>query len=206
MDSIIIAQPQPTESIFSNKNIIILFLLILLIFSFLGINLFLLFGNFFQSIINLFGPPIEKLLSVFGYTTGTILNDSADIVANVSKTGIDIADGTIHSVGDLLIKASSQGSTPIQLPIQTQTQQQTKDFDKSLNASNIRIPSQPESDSSTNPIQKPMTSNKTKWCLVGEYEGKRGCIAVTDQDKCLSGQVYPSQKLCMNPNLSQNIQ
>ena len=43
-----------------------------------------------------------------------------------------------------------------------------------------------------------------KYCLVGEYHNKRGCIEVADGDKCMSGQVFPSQQLCLNPTLTQN--
>ena len=179
----------PTESMFSNKNFVIMVLLFLLILSFLGINVFLVLGNFFQSLINIFGPPIKQILSIFGYTTGTVLNESSEIVATVTKTGIDIADGTVQSVGDLLIKASTQGVD-------------TRQLDKSLNTSNLNIGPPPQADSTTSPIQNPITSNKKQWCLVGEYEGKRGCIEVSEQDKCLSGQVYPAQKLCLNPTLS----
>jgi hypothetical protein len=44
-------------------------------------------------------------------------------------------------------------------------------------------PSNPE-----NPIQKPISANKTNWCLVGEYQGKR-CVEVSDSNKCMSGQL-----------------
>jgi hypothetical protein len=54
------------------------------------------------------------------------------------------------------------------------------------------------------PIQNPVSSAKKSWCLVGEYQGRRGCIEITDQDKCISGQVFPEQKMCLNPTLSQN--
>ena len=61
----------------------------------------------------------------------------------------------------------------------------------------------PEPDAPENTIQKPITSTKYNWCLVGEYQNKRGCMPVTESDKCLSGQVFPTQKMCLNPNLSQ---
>ena len=61
---------------------------------------------------------------------------------------------------------------------------------------------QPEPDTSVDPIQKPITSNKINWCLVGEYQGKRGCIEVDDTSKCMSGQVFPTQATCLNPTRS----
>ena len=186
---------QPTSSIFSNKNHIIIALLILLILSFLGINVFTLVGNLLQTIVNIFGPLVSQILSIFGYTAGTVIDKSTDILTTTAKTGIDIAGGTLHSVGGLLKDASKQG-------VDQNAKQQ---LDNSINSSNLRIPPQPQPDNTENPIQKPITSNKAGWCLVGEYEGRRGCIEVSDADKCLSGQVFPEQSMCLNPTLSKNM-
>ena len=183
------------EGLFSNKNFIIIVLVTLLVFSFLGVNLLFVFGNFIQSIVNIFGPLVNQLLAIFGYTTGTVLNKSSDIVSDAAKTGIDIADGTIHSVGDLLKSGGRD--------VDAKARHQLDKLDKSLNVSGIHY-NEPSPDTSINPIQKPITSGKQSWCLVGEYQGKRGCIAVSDSNKCLSGQIFPTQQLCLNPTLSDN--
>jgi len=182
-----------TGNFFNNKNYIIIFLLILLILSFLGINMLAISGNLIQTIVNIFGPLVTQILSVFGYTAGTLIDKSAEIVTDTAKTGIDIAGGTVGSIGDLLKDASRPG-------VDDKAKQQ---LDKSINLS--KHPNkQPEPDSTTNPIQKPISSGKSGWCLVGEYEGRRGCIQVGQEDKCLSGQVFPNQKMCLNPTLTQN--
>lgn len=183
-----------TGNFFNNKNYIIIFLLILLILSFLGINMLAISGNLIQTIVNIFGPLVTQILSIFGYTAGTLIDKSAEIVTDTAKTGIDIAGGTVGSIGDLLKDASRPG-------VDNKAKQQ---LDQSINLS--KHPNkQPEPDSTTNPIQKPITSGKSGWCLVGEYEGRRGCIQVGQEDKCLSGQVYPNQKMCLNPTLTQNV-
>jgi hypothetical protein len=68
-----------------------------------------------------------------------------------------------------------------------------------------KLPEEPKPDKSENPIQNPVTSSKKNWCLVGEYQGRRGCIEIKDQDKCISGQVFPEQKMCLNPTLTPNV-
>lgn len=187
----------PTSDIFNNKNYIIILLLVLLILSFLGINILAIFGNLIQTIVSIFGPLVTQILSVFGYTAGTLIDKSAEVVTNTAKTGIDIAGETVGSIGDLMKDASRPG-------VDEKAKQQ---LDQSINLSKLSEKpkaKQPEADSATNPIQKPITSNKAGWCLVGEYEGRRGCIQVGQEDKCLSGQVYPNQKMCLNPTLTQN--
>jgi hypothetical protein len=178
-----------------SKNVLIVILVLLLIFSFLGINILNILGNFIQSIIGVFGPLVSQILSVFGYTTGVIIDKSADVVTSVGTAGVEIAGGTLNSVGDLLISAS-QGNI---------NQQAKNQLDQSLSGSGAGIGAkQAQPDSTANPIQNPISSNKTQWCLVGEYQGRRGCIEVADQNKCLSGQIFPSQQMCVNPAMFSN--
>jgi hypothetical protein len=190
---------QNTSNFFSDKNTLIIILITLLILSLLGINILHITGNFVQAITNIFGPFITQLLSFFGYTTGSVISKTADVVGDTTKTGVDIATGTIKDVGDLL-KNASQGQ------INTDSK---ASLDRALNdGSKIdfsKPPSEPSPNASENPIQKPISSNKNTWCLVGEYQEKRGCISIDEHDKCLSGQVFPSQQMCLNPNLSANV-
>ena len=184
---------QTSESgFFSNKNIIIILLIILLVFSFLGINILTISGNIMQTFIQIFGPLVSQILSIFGYTTGTVLNKTADVVADTAKTGIDIAEGSIQSVGNIL-RDASQSNVDVR---------SKQSLDTVLNRG-ILTGNEPRADTTENPIQKPITSGKQNWCLVGEYQGKRGCIEVGEHDKCLSGQVFPNQKMCLNPTLTQ---
>ena len=178
------------EGIFRGKNLIIVILVGLLIFSFLGLNLLLILGDFFQVLINLFSPLVSQILSIFGYTTGTVLDKSEDVVTSVAKTGIDIAGGTLDSIADILKNLSKNNVDS----------EARSELDRALSSKGSSVlNTQPEPDTSSAVIQKPITSGKSKWCLVGEYEGKRGCVEVDDASKCLSGQVFPTLHSCMNP-------
>ena len=44
-------------------------------------------------------------------------------------------------------------------------------------------------------------SSKTGWCYIGEEGGNRSCIDVGDNDLCMSGNIFPSQEICINPSL-----
>jgi hypothetical protein len=193
MDSPTVTYTNPAPPSSGNditKNMLIMVLLVILVLSLLGINIFAIFGNALQNFINIFNPIVSKGLSELGYASGTVLDKTADIVADTSKTGIDILHGTVDSVGDLLLKASGHGAGA--------------NLDSKINQPPFVLPKQPEPNQTTSPIQSGPSSAKSSWCLVGEYNGARGCINVSDQDKCLSGQVFPSQQMCLNPNLSQN--
>ena len=176
-----------------NKNFIISTLLFLLILSFLGINILNIIGDFLQSLIKIFGPLVTQILSIFGYTAGTVIDKTADVATDVATTGIEIAGDTIQSVGTLLKDISRKN-------VNKETQQE---LDQSINTtSNYNIPTE---DNTESPIQNPISSNKNKWCLVGEYEGSRGCVSIAEGDKCMSNKVYPSQSMCLNPTMTNNM-
>ena len=186
------------QSQFISNNKIIIILSVLLILSFLGINVLDVVSNIIKAILALLGPPVGKLLAVFGYTSGTLINKGADVVSDTAKLGIDIAEGTIQDIGNILISASS-GNVPTNLT-------QINPLDIKLNQDKpISKPKQPAEDTTENPIQNPISASKSGWCLIGEYENRRGCIEVGEQDKCLSGQIFPNQKMCLNPTMTANI-
>jgi hypothetical protein len=186
-----------TSDLFSNKNIVILLLVVLLILSILGINILTLLGSVLEWLINLFGPVIIIILSFFGYTTGSVIVKTSDIVGDVSKGGIDLATGAVDNIGNLLKNASEPAvDNKFKSSLDTALNTPPPNFHSSP-------PKEPEPTPASNPVQNPISASKTSWCLVGEYQEKRGCIEISESDKCLSGQIYPNRELCLNPTLSQ---
>jgi hypothetical protein len=177
--------PQISESGGSFKNVIIIILTVVLILSLLGINIFIIFGNVLQKLIDIFNPVVSKGLSDLGYASGTVIDKSSDVLADTAKVGIDIAHDTLDSVGELLVKASGQAPGS------------GKNIDIAINQPPTVAPNHPSPDSASSAIQTSPSTLKSQWCLVGEYNGTRGCVSVTDEDKCLSGQIFPNQQECM---------
>ena len=140
-------------------------------------NVLLFLSNIFYYILNL-----------LGYSTGTVINKSADVLGDTAIIGIDIAEGTAHDVGDLFIKSSN-----IDESINKETFHSYIDNNYNI----LNIPSYPNPDNSGDPIQNPISSNKNKWCLVGEYQQKRGCIKIEDSDKCMSGKMSATKEICL---------
>lgn len=197
------------EDMFSGKNFLVLVLLTLLVLSFIGINLLSISGNLVGELAKIFGPTFVHLASMFGYSTGELINNSADVAADATKLGVDIAEGTAQNIGNLL-KMASQGGMD---------ENQRKELDRLLNSPNcpssvgkaLTQPAKHKDDAkpakSDDAIQKPISSQKSKagWCFVGDYDGKRGCIELDEHDKCMSGQIFPSQKMCLNPTYTANM-
>jgi hypothetical protein len=54
-------------------------------------------------------------------------------------------------------------------------------------------------DHASSNIQK--KSGKSNWCFIGEEDGIRNCVALNKGQECMSGNIFPSMDICINPNL-----
>ena len=56
-----------------------------------------------------------------------------------------------------------------------------------------------KSDTSDSIIQK--KAGKAGWCFIGEQDSIRSCVEVTANETCMSGNIFPSRDICVNPSL-----
>ena len=52
-------------------------------------------------------------------------------------------------------------------------------------------------------IQSNKASSKSGFCYIGEENGIRSCVKVSEHDVCTSGKIYPTRAICQNPKLRQ---
>ena len=45
------------------------------------------------------------------------------------------------------------------------------------------------------------TSGKSGYCNVGSWKGIRSCVKVSKASECISGDIFPTKDICINPNL-----
>lgn len=190
-------------------------IIIILILAFLGINVFIYLGKGLQEITTFFSP----ILKLFGYevleTTKQTLDVSAtgaktginltaegaktgiDIVADTTTGAIDLATGSNNTTGVSGKQASS--SLPTQTTIDAKSSPDTE-HNNIHNALNDAKQSQEVMpDDSKSSIQA--SSGKSGWCYIGEDRGTRSCSQVGVNDMCMSGDIFPSNEICINPNL-----
>jgi hypothetical protein len=65
-----------------------------------------------------------------------------------------------------------------------------------------KLPVIPQADDSTSSVQMKPTS-KSGFCYIGEDRGFRSCITVGAGDVCMSGDIFPTEAICINPKLRQ---
>ena len=177
-------------------------LIIILILAFLGFNIFVYLAKGTQDITNFFGPFFEKL---FGSTVA-ITGQTVDVAAEGGKA---VVSGTATAVNTGLsavqdITPNSASSSVKGQPVQQQqnpNQVDTNTLNKALNTAQVQqapSTSDPESDNASSSIQG---GGKAGWCYIGEDRGYRSCSQIGVNDYCMSGDIFPSQEICVNPSL-----
>jgi len=177
---------------------------IIFILAFLGINIFVYLAKGTQTLADLLAP----ISQYFGGTAINATKQTVNVSATGAKTGIDVAAGTVTTGLDVVQQTagSIKGAPAID--------QQTNAYDNTLStALNSAISSLNQTggaqhdvptyqaDDSYSSIQASKTAGKAGWCYIGEERGIRSCIAVGENDQCMSGDIFPSQEICVNPNL-----
>jgi hypothetical protein len=193
-------------------------LIIILIMALLGINIFLYLakGTEIATYIveNLFAP----ILKWFGYNVAATVKTTIDVGATGTQAAIDIVSETTKGAVTGAVAGAKAGIENTRkdptatiaegshegVPVQNAIQQsgskiswENDNLEKAL--SHAQYTGNINPDDSLSSIQS--SSNKGGWCFIGEQSGIRACAEVGVNDLCMSGDVFPTRDICMNPNL-----
>mgnify|MGYP003352441829 CR=1 FL=1 len=135
---------------------------------------------------------------IFGTTVG-VASQTVDVAAEGTKAVVGgTANGintSLSAVQDITPNGASSSikSQPVQNDVSKVNQYETNSLNKALNSS--------KGGNNNNQDYEPHEAQSSGWCYIGEDRGYRSCAQVGVDDKCMSGDIFPSQELCMNPNL-----
>ena len=189
------------------------------------------FNQIFGPIFKFFGYSTLSTTKQTIETTATGTKAGVDIVADTTTGAIDTLQQSIQTgiqVPNNQMNSSNQTNTSIpfptsgtsvgvtssnppsqmassSLPVQNNIQQVGANIDKWQQDSLAKAldnakqsTDQVSPDDSRSSIQ---TTGKSGWCYIGDDNGIRTCGEIGVNDVCMSGDVFPSQEICMNPNL-----
>ena len=176
-------------------------LLIILILTFLGFNIFVYLAKGTEELNNIFGPIVNFISSFFGKVTGQVIDVSAEGGKAVVDTSAGAIDTGLTAIQN--ITPNKANSSVSSVPV-TQNQpdvMSNNTLNKALNTSQNK--QQPNNDYQADEASSSIQSGppKSGWCYIGEDRGFRTCAQVGVNDKCMSGDIFPSQEICINPNL-----
>jgi hypothetical protein len=200
-------------------------IIIIFILTFLGFNIFTYLAKGTQGLSDFFGPVINFVTSIFGGVTGQVVSVSSEgskELVSAASEGTQSAIGATADVVNAGLSSVQQVSQPghqgqpgHQAPssikgqaVNNQHQADTmhaNTLNKALNTSTSQKQQvngeDYHADDSTSSIQISSTTGKAGWCYIGEERGFRTCGEVGVNDTCMSGDIFPSQQICVNPSL-----
>lgn len=176
-------------------------LLIIFILAFLGFNIFAYLAKGTQDITNFFAPLIEKIFGATVEITGQAIDVSAEGAKIVVGETADVIESGLTAIQDITPNnaPSSVKGQPINQQKVDITQQST--LNRALNTSQQSQQPQQQDYEANEASSSVHSRGKSGWCYIGEDRGFRSCAQVGVNDTCMSGDIFPSQEICMNPNL-----
>ena len=193
-------------------------IVIILILALLGINIFAYLARGTEETALLFNQIFGPILKFFGYSALETSKQIIDTSASGAKSGIDIVDKNATNLIDNIQQSplATSATSGVSIP---RGQTSSSSFSQSLNQNvnvtqNQNLNQEQDSlsraldnakqsgnvapDESRSSIQ---TTGKSGWCYIGEEKGNRVCSEIGVNDGCMSGNIFPNQAICMNPNL-----
>ena len=179
--------------------------LIVVILLFLGVNIFSYLGDFFQHIKDISAPIIKQILGNLGYVVTETTKDVTELTAEGAKLGIDVAAGTVESgidviQGQLDIESGNSQKPNINANNNQKSTLSTLSTSLSSALADAEYNTEPLPDDATSSTQR-IGPGKAGYCYIGEDRGFRSCISVKDGDTCMSGDIFPTNEICVNPSL-----
>jgi hypothetical protein len=215
----------------SFENIsVVSWIIIILLLAVLGFNVFAYLAYGTQELADFVGPLTAQFLGIFAFLTGRTVEVAAEGTQNVVNaaaygstaiidTSAEVIDIGLDKVQDVARNVQSIGSKP---------NFKIKPIDINIPAVDINIPAVDimanntlnkalNTSAQTRQIQDGQRGNdyaaddshstiqtgggKAGWCFIGEDRGFRSCAEVGPSDQCISGDIFPTRDICVNPAL-----
>ena len=194
---------QTSTGFFNMKNI--LFAIIIIFFlAFLGFNIFNYFATGTDIITNLLSP----IISLFGELTGNTAKTTITGASEGSKTIVDKASNTTQTVLDNVQQGTTSGITSLQDGLKKTAELSSNNGDaltmSIVNTANADKMSDSLKKGKNNDSEPEPTQTNTLnqgYCYIGKINDTRYCAKVSAREQCMSGDIYPSIDICINPSL-----
>jgi hypothetical protein len=177
-----------TLSFFGAKNYIIIFSIIMLLALF-GINIFTYLSQGINYIIGLINPIFLTGGNVIGDATKNFIMTTSTGTQQIIETGSE----TTKNIVDVSAKGTTSGINFLQGSLKK-------------NVSAVKPENNnPSTDYANKPQAEPDPSTSASsshgFCYIGNINSNRHCAKVDKKDMCMSGDIYPTMDICINPNI-----
>ena len=183
-----------------------------LILALLGINIFGYASVLTETISDTFGKPFRELAKLLGFYTGETIKQTAELSAEGTKFGADVAkDVVVNTVDAVTVQGKNADEAIKNIDtgiVQTPEQEEEEmkqvpyvDRNELMATFDNAIKDKPKldkhegsfiADDAGSMIQNGTVTNHG-WCYVGEDRGYRSCVEVGRGHECMSGDVFPTK-------------
>lgn len=180
--------------------------IIFFVLAFLGFNIFVYLAKGTEDIKNFFAPLLEK---IFGASVA-VTSQTVDVAAEGAKTVVsgtaNVVNTGLSTVQDITPNnsSSSVSSQPVEGTVPQKNAVQNSSLNKALSSSTPEQSGNQDYqalETSSSVHSSSAKSGKAGWCFIGEDRGYRTCAEVGANDTCMSGDIFPTQEICINPSL-----
>lgn len=179
-----------TWSSFFSFNSISFIIFFILILAFLGYNIFNYLGKGTDFLTNLLSPITATIGFLLGETTKTTVSVASDGTKKVVNTTGDVINTTVDGIDE----GTNSGISYLQKNLKKKSVVVANNNDELSDKVN-------ESNDIIDPEPIHTRNNKNGYCYIGKVNDTRYCAKVDDSTMCQSGDIYPTENICINPNL-----
>ena len=196
--------------------------LIILLLGFLGFNVFVYLAKGTNLITSTLEPIVERVSRIFVGLTSQVTDVSAEGAKEVINTSASTTTAGLTAVQNITPGGQTPGGQTSEPSGSSSTESKTKTtsqdiqttfpkgdvaqanaLNKAINSSTAQRQQQNgedyQADDSSSSIQK--GTSKAGFCYIGEDRGFRTCEEVGVNDTCMSGDIFPTRDVCVNPTL-----
>ena len=193
-----------SEGLFSSWWV---WIFIILLLAYLGFNIFNYLAKGTQETNDVLSPFWTYIMSFFNYGPSIVQPDS-DVVDGDDEVSNRKDDAGKQNGGKKPI--SAENATPNPASVSRMSPDSVNNQNAPDNAQNtalnraLNISKQqemPKQDYVANDSYDSTQQGKAGWCYIGSEQGYRSCSQVGEADTCMSGNIFPTQDICVNPSL-----
>ena len=166
-----------------------LWVLIIILLTFLGVNVFLYLAQGSEFIASLLNMLLGTSLGIAGETV--------DVAAEGGKSAVDIVS-SVAKIGLLETQSVAKKAKNVNQLSSAKLEFGLPDVPDN-NTLNRNINTKRKKERNVGSYEGTDTSGQ--WCYVGEYNGIRNCRQLEKGDVCMSGNIFPNRDICINPTL-----
>ena len=138
------------------------------------------------------------LFAILGFNVFTYLAKGTDFLSQITKKGGEtVVKGTKN-----IAKQAAEGGEDVVDSAISAVHTGTKTIEKAIDLRKRKETNNKVSaDSSMHSTIQ--SKNKAGYCYIGTWKDFRSCAYIRESDICMSGEIFPTKDICINPTLRQ---